>query len=330
MEALQNLAWRKLEDMPFGIWEPATIVFGGKIIILGGYADYVSSSKKVQIFDPKDGSWAHLQDLPSAVGHINLIEYNGAIWFAGGMKDKPGTLVGSEKDHIIAEVWQFDLALNRYMAAPLLPEKRGGGTIARLGSHLHYIGGLKEDRDTDGEEHWIFDMDEWSQTGRATWQNAAPLPMPRNQCAGVVLNNKIYVIGGQFHHDSVQIDQACVHIYDPQSDSWREGPALPYGHSHSEAATFVFQDRIYMAAGHTTPEGGKKGFCGNLLTLVEGGEWELTAKLPKPMSSPACRIIGDQLYVIGGWDGRTDPSSIKGNKGWLSSPEVWVSDMPKF
>ena len=86
MEALQSLDWRKLDDMPFGIWEPATIVFEGKIIILGGYADYVSSSKKVQIFDPKEGSWAQLQDLPSAVGHINLIEYNGAIWFAGGMK----------------------------------------------------------------------------------------------------------------------------------------------------------------------------------------------------------------------------------------------------
>ena len=161
MEASQSLAWRQLDDMPFGIWDPATIVFDGKLIVLGGYADYVSSSKKVQMFDPTDGSWAHLQDLPSAVGHINLIEHNGAIWFAGGMKDKPGTLLDSaEKDHIIAEVWQFDLALNRYMAAPLLPEKRAGGTIARLGSHIHYIGGLKEDRDTDGEEHWKLDMDE--------------------------------------------------------------------------------------------------------------------------------------------------------------------------
>ena len=83
-----------------------------------------------------------------------------------------------------------------------------------------------------------------------------------------------------------------------------------------------------MAAGHTTPEGGKKGFCGNLLTLVEGGEWELTAKLPKPVSSPACRIVGDQLYMIGGWDGRSDRRD-GGNKV-ASSPEVWVSDVPEF
>jgi hypothetical protein len=37
-----------------------------------------------------------------------------------------------------------------------------------------------------------------------------------------------------------------------------DGPALPYGHSHSEGATFVHNDRIWMVAGHTTPEGEKK------------------------------------------------------------------------
>ena len=85
-----------------------------------------------------------------------------------------------------------------------------------------------------------------------------------------------------------------------------------------------------MAAGHTTPDGGTKGFCGNLLTLVEGGEWELTAKLPKPMSSPASRILDGKLYVIGGWDGRTQKGTTIGDKKWLSSPEVWVADAPVF
>jgi hypothetical protein len=58
--------------------------------------------------------------------------------------------------------------------------------------------------------------------------------------------------------------------------------------------------------------------------MKEGGEWELTSVLPKPTSSPAAGIINDKLYVAGGWDGRMD-----GNKGWLSSPEVWVADVPE-
>ena len=111
-----------------------------------------------------------------------------------------------------------------------------------------------------------------------------------------------------------------VDVYDPQSDSWSEGPPLPVAHSHSEGATFVHGDRIWMVGGHSTPEGGKKGFCGNVVTMREGEEWEVTCHLPKPISSPASRIINDKLYVAGGWDGRMDD-----DKEWLSSPEVWVA-----
>jgi N-acetylneuraminic acid mutarotase len=78
-----------------------------------------------------------------------------------------------------------------------------------------------------------------------------------------------------------------------------------------------------MLGGHSTPEGGTKGFCGDVLSLQEGGEWVLTCKLPKPISSPAAAIIHDRLYVAGGWDGRMDE-----DKNWLSSPEVWVVDAP--
>ena len=113
-----------------------------------------------------------------------------------------------------------------------------------------------------------------------------------------------------------------VDVYDPQSDSWSEGPRLPVAHSHSEGATFVHGDRIWMVGGHSTPEGGKKGFCGNVVTMREGEEWEVTCHLPKRISSPASRIINDKLYVAGGWDGRMDDK-----KEWLSSPEVWVADV---
>ena len=78
-----------------------------------------------------------------------------------------------------------------------------------------------------------------------------------------------------------------------------------------------------MLGGHSTPLGGKKGFSGDVLNLVAGGEWEICGHLPKPISSPAAAIVRDRLYVAGGWDGRMDDK-----KRWLSSPEVWVTDVP--
>ena len=312
-------AWERLPDMPAGKWEPASLVLDNKLYVLGGYENFITSSKRVDVFDPAEGTWTQLQDLPSAVSHVNLVPGNGGYWFAGGMKDKvhPGL------DHIISEVWHYDLQLDRYAAAPLLPGPRGGGGLARLGAHLHYVSGLMEDRDTDAPDHWKLDLDEWTRTGSAEWTAVAPIPLPRNQLSVAVLDDQLYAIGGQLNHDSQQIDQTRVDIYDPSADRWRDGPPLPTAHSHSEGATFVHNGRIWMAGGHNTPEGGTKAMTHDVVTLSEGGDWEITCHLPKAISSPAAAIIDHRLYVAGGWDRRMDE-----DKRWLSSPEVWATDLP--
>jgi len=318
-DPVHEVKWEQLPNMPVAKWEPASLLIDDKLYVLGGYENYVISSRRLHVFDPADGSWTQLQDCPSKISHVNLVKGDTGFWFAGGMKDRPDR---KTKDHIVAEVWHFDPELDRYTAAPLLPGPRGGGALERVGDHLHYVSGLMEDRDTDSPDHWTFDLATWSATGSAEWLPAAPLPAPRNQLSVAVVNDKIYAIGGQFNHDSQQLDQARTDIYDPASDTWSDGPRLPVPHSHSEGATFVNKGRIWMVGGHATPEGGSKGFYDGVLTLVEGGEWELTCRLPKPISSPAAAIINEQLYVAGGWDGRMDE-----DKQWLSSPEVWVTDV---
>ncbi len=304
-----ELAWRELPEMPVGKWEAATALIEGKLYLFGGYARGVRSSRSVHYFDPGDGSWTRIQDMPSAVSHLNAVVDGRAVWFAGGFKD-------GYKGHAIAEVWNYDIDKDRFTAAPLLPEPRAGGGLARVGRRLHYLGGLKADRDTDAGEHWVLDIDSWS-AGSARWQNAAHLPDPRNQFSTVAVGTKIYAIGGQYHHDSMQLDQSRVDIYDTATDSWSRGPALPKGHSHAEAGTFVHRGRIYMVGGHTTPEDGRKSIYPDILVLRPGGDWELLGKLPMPLSSPAAAIVGDKLYVSGG---SRNGSSVEA--------AMWVTELP--
>jgi N-acetylneuraminic acid mutarotase len=305
----QESAWEELPDMPVERWEASTVVLDDKLYILGGYTDGTISSKILNIFDPEDGSWTRKQDLPSAITHFNAVLDGRTIWFAGGFKD-------GYKGHAIAEVWNYDVDKDRHTAAPLLPEARGGGGLALVGRKLHFISGIRADRLTDSADHWVLDLDDWA-SGSAQWQDLAPLPVARNQFSAAVLEGKIYAIGGQFGHDAGQIDQARVDIYDPKTDSWSDGPALPKGHSHAEGGTFVSGGRIYMAGGHTTPEGGHKAIDGDVLALSPGGQWEVVAKLPKPLSSPAAAIIGGKLYVAGG----------RPNEGGVIA-DMWVRDAP--
>ncbi len=285
----QELAWQKLPDMPVGKWEAGTVVLDDKLYFFGGYTKGVRSSKRSDIFDPKDNSWTRIQDLPSAISHMNAVLDGRTVWLAGGFKD-------GYKGHTIAEVWNYDIDKDRYTAAPLLPETRGGGGLALVGRKLHYMGGVMEDRDTDSPDHWVLDLSK----KRAKWKSAAPMPSPRNQFGTVTFNGKIYAIAGQFHHDSGQLDQPRVDIYDPKTDSWSKGPALPHGHSHAEGGTFVHGGRIFVIGGHATPEGGRKRIDADILALTPGGQWKVVGKLPMPLSSPAAAIIGGKLFVAGG------------------------------
>ena len=311
--------WSRLNDMPVGKWEPATTVIDGQLYVFGGYEDNIASGKRADIYDPATDVWTEMQRLPSAISHVNLVLDEGGIWFAGGMKDKRQPA----KDFIIDEVWRYSMEQDRYIAAPLLPGRRAGGGLAKIGDHLHYISGLMEDRDSDASEHWVLDLKTWEHEGAPDrgWSEAAPFPLPRNQFSTAVLNDEIYCIGGQFNHDSQQLDQPDVDIYDPVSDSWRKGPPLHYGHSHSEGATFTYGDNIFMVGGNSTSEGGKKGFSGDVLKLPAGGGWQLVCQLPKPTSSPAASIIDNKLYFAGGWNGGMDENNV-----WLMSPEVWVRE----
>ncbi|MDE0828491.1 MAG: hypothetical protein OSB03_04775 [Vicinamibacterales bacterium] len=301
--------WTKLPDMPVEKWEPGVVVLDDKLYLFGGYTDGVTSSKVSHIFDPSNGKWTRIQDLPSAISHMNMVLDGRTVWFAGGYKD-------GYKGHTIAEVWSYDIDADRYTAAPLLPETRGGGGLALVGRTLHFMGGTEVDRDTDSPDHWVLDLDGWA-NGSAQWTHAAPMPVPRNQFACVTFGGKIYAMGGQFHHDSEQLDQARVDIYDPATDSWSAGPPLPKGHSHAEGGTFVHGDRIYMVGGHTTAPGESKHVDADVLALSRGGQWEVVATLPMPLSSPAAGIIGDKLYVAGGSPGN---SAVQA--------DMWVTDAP--
>lgn len=316
--ALAQDQWQPLQDMPAGKWEAGTVVLDDKLYFFGGYTKGVKSSKRCDVFDPKDNSWTRIQGLPSAITHMNMVLDGRTVWFAGGFKD-------GYKGHTIAEVWSYDIDKDRYTAAPLLPETRGGGGLALVDRKLHYMGGVKADRDTDAEDHWVLNLDKWVNgswvRGSTRWESAAPLPAPRNQFSTVTLDGKIYAIGGQFHHDSQQLDQARVDIYDPKTDSWSRGPQLPKGHSHSEGGTFVSGGRIYMVGGHTTPDDGRKQIDADILALTPGAEWEVVAKLPMPLSSPSAAIIDGKLYVAGG---SPNGSSVQG-KMWVRN---WHEKLP--
>jgi N-acetylneuraminic acid mutarotase len=280
-------------------FEHACALVGDTFYVFGGYGEGVKTSNHVQAFDLAKNKWQRLKDMPSTVTHVNTVVDGRSVWYAGGFKDGyPGKAID--------EVWKYDVDKNTFMAASSLPEPRAGGGLAFVGRRLHYFGGLKNDRDTDSADHWVLDLDT---TGSAAkWKNAAAMPAPRNQFGTVTHKGKIYAIGGQFHHDSRSgkpaLDQKRVDIYDPATDSWSSGPALPRPHSHAENSTFLHDGRIIVIGGRSVNR-----VEAVIWVLSPDGKWSQFGKLPRPLIGPAARIINGRLVVAGGAPRGFDPLS---------------------
>ncbi len=307
-EAPPDTSWQKLPDMAVPRWEAGSLVFENRLYVFGGYRMPTKACKRVDVFDPQDNRWRQLADLPSAITHMNMVRDGRSVWFAGGFKD-------GYKGYAIAEVWRYDLDKNTYAPGPPLPQPRASGGLAIIDRKLHYIGGLTKDRDTCGATHWVLDLDKFEK-GDAKWEETKPMSKGRCHFGIAMLDGKIYLIGGMYHHDSRQIDRPLVDVYDPATDAWSKGADLPTGHTHAEASTFVYNGRICFLGGMA--QAGERRWIDNKITaLTADGKWEHIGELPRPLSAAAAGIVNGKLYLAGGSPNGATPQ-----------PGMWVRPAP--
>lgn len=270
---------------PVPRFEPAAVVADGMLYLLGGFHNGdLYAMARCDVFDPKTGAWRQIADLPVTVTHAGAAVLDGEIWLAGGF-------VGRHPGPTANAVWRYDIARDRWSSGPLLPQARGAGGLANLNGELHFVGGLKPDRQSDASEHWVLDAS-------SEWQPRAPLPDACNHFSAAVLNGKLHVIGGQHGHDGSVVNLAGHQVYDPASDSWRAATPLPTPRSHTEPGTFVERGMIFLAGGRAE----ELPVMHDLVAFdAAKGEWRSFPGLPAPMRAPVARILGGAFYYgLGG------------------------------
>ncbi len=137
--------------------------------------------------------------------------------------------------------------------------------------------------------------------GEISWQLGPQLTEGVLHGTAVVLENKLYLIGGsaQFPKDKVFVSQLDA---DGLPGPWAAGPALPQPRSHHTAV--IHGGRIFLAGGFTTGEVG--------LTPVLRSEhdaagtitgWTVVGDMPNPPWTAGASVWGDSLFVVGGGQG---------------------------
>ena len=184
--------------------------------------------------------------------------------------------------------------------APLNKPRRNFGS-AVVGSTIYAIGGVVENwEDTDTIEEYDSLRDVWRIID-------ARLPSPRACIATVVIDDKIWCIGGSNNTGYL----ASVDVFDPATGRWEEKPPM-LTKRNSLGAAFV--DGSIIAIG---------GFDGKTLSVVErfdisAGRWLRVPREFRPRSNFGICVMDGVVFCAGGMRGTDqiaevealDPSSL--------------------
>jgi hypothetical protein len=146
---------------------------------------------------------------------------------------------------------------------------------------------------------------------------AAPLPFALSEVAGAVWNGRIVVVGG-LHPSNVTNDQTF--LYDPATDSWDNGPALPVPLHHTTLTSLG--DRLYLVGGYSNPgTGGWIPQAGVWSLGPDDEEWVPEPELNTARGALAVASTGDRLIAMGG---------VGPDAEFLASTEIFEPGAPAW
>lgn len=133
-----------------------------------------------------------------------------------------------------------------------------------------------------------------------TWSHGSPPPMEIHHFQPVIIGTKIWLLGtmkGEFPRET-PLDS--VMIYEPETDTWKDGPTIPQARRRGAAGCALHKDGwIYVVGGIIDGHhSGTQAWFDRI--NPETGEWQILPDAPNKRDHAPCAIVGDKLYFFGG------------------------------
>lgn len=216
-DAKFDIAWSSKSVMPTarGWLPPSACVLNNKIYVIGGTPDDVSSTNKVEAYDPISDTWTEKQPIKVARwGHSSNV-VDGKIYVMGGCELTGPAIPSLEVYYPGEDKWE--------QIAGGMPEGRMGFGSCVVNGKIYVIGGCTEEPTGNTV---LAKMDVYDPVTN-TWTSLAPMPQARAYLSASAVGNKIYAVGGT--KEAPWDGLTSIFEYDILTDTWRTKKELITG-----------------------------------------------------------------------------------------------------
>jgi N-acetylneuraminic acid mutarotase len=283
----QQGSWTAKSPAPSKRTEVAAAAAGGKIYVIGGFAEPSLGNLKdfaittrVEAYDPATDRWSAKAPLPVGLHHVGIGVIDGRIYVIGGFSQSLFSVW-----HPVATVYAYDPSADTWTERRAMANPRGALAVAAINGKLFAAGGY------DGTANSAA-VEEYDPQANA-WSTRAPLPTPRDHLAVAAARGKVYAIGGRVNRDYGR-NLSVTEVYDPAADRWTTAADLPT--ARSGVTSSVINDVIYVLGGESP--GGT--FSANEAYAASQNRWHVMAPMPTARHGLGSAVVDGRLYVIGG------------------------------
>nr|GLL16475.1 kelch repeat-containing protein At3g27220-like [Ipomoea trifida] len=305
----RTLDWEQMPSAPVPRLDGYSIQIKNKLYVFSGYGTIDHVHSHVDVYDFLNNTWVEKIDTPPDMAHSHLgIASDGRyVYIVSGQ-------YGPQCRGPVTHAFVLDTKTKKWETFPPLPAPRYAPATQLWRGRLHVMGGSKENRHTPGLEHWSIAV----KNGKALekeWRSEIPIPRGGPHRACVVVDDRLYVIGGQEGDFMAkpgspifkcsrrnEVVYGDVYMLDNKM-KWKVLPPMPKQDSHIECSWVLVNNSIVIMGGTTEKHPFTKRmmlvgevFQFNLNTL----KWSVIGRLPYRVKTTQAAFWNGWLYFTSG------------------------------
>ena len=242
--------WEQITQLPRWRFGAAAAAVNGKIYVLGGYDPLENLGGRapalsvVDVYDTQTNTWRAVANMPTPRNAPRTAVFSNEIYVFGGYDRKGARGARRYKKN----VEMYDTGTGIWVKKRNMPTLRESFTTAVVNGKIYLIGGRVHDKRLD--EHVVTGLVEVYDPLTNRWEKRADMPTARGMTDAVVVDGKIYVLGGYTWRRVPGLIERFVRSieeYNPKVDKWRHLPDMPifkFGFS-----TVAIDNEIYTIGG---------------------------------------------------------------------------------